>query len=82
MEDSRLIAMLFAGLLVGFLLVFLIAYIRWIARDARSRGKSPLPVVLLAFISFPLGLLLWLVFRPDPVQPASRPLCLEDHRVQ
>ena len=35
--------------------------------DARRRGKSPFLVCLLVFVSFPLGLILWLLFRPEPL---------------
>jgi hypothetical protein len=55
----------------------------WVcAGDARRRGKSPLLVTLLIFISFPLGLILWLLFRPEPPNGAGRGFRLEDHRVQ
>jgi hypothetical protein len=36
-------------------------------RDAKRRGKSPLAVFLLVLAYFPLGLAIWLVFRPEPV---------------
>ncbi len=70
-------------------LIFLAAYIAmllwtlWVcAADARRRGKSPLLVTLLILISFPLGLILWLLFRPEPPQGTGRGFRLEDHRVQ
>lgn len=40
----------------------------WAMRDARRRGKPPLAVGLLVFVGFPLGLLIWIVFRP-PLLP-------------
>jgi len=52
--------------------------LRACAIDARRRGRSPLLVILLVFVSFPLGLLLWLLFRPEPLKSFR----LEDHRVQ
>ncbi len=55
---------------------------RMCAGDARRRGKSPLLVTLLIFVSFPLGLLLWLLFRPEPLDGGGRGFHLEDHRVQ
>jgi hypothetical protein len=53
-------------------------------RDARRRGKSPVLVTLLVLLSFPLGLVLWLLFRPEPIDPPdeNEPFRLEDHRVQ
>ena len=75
--------MKFLGILVVFfLLILLVIMMRFLAADARKRGKPPLLVVLLAFVSFPLGLLLWLVFRPEPLEPAGRPFRLGDHRIQ
>ena len=67
------------------LAVFLgiLGWILWVcAADARRRGKSPLLVALLVFVSFPLGLLLWLLFRPEPLNGGDKGFRLEDHRVQ
>jgi len=36
-------------------------------RDAKLRGKSPVGVLLLVMSFFPLGLAIWLVFRPAPI---------------
>ena len=54
------------------------------ARDAKRRGKSPLLVCLLVFLSFPLGLIVWLIFRPPPVggNGGAGPFRLDDHRVE
>jgi hypothetical protein len=83
MEDiSSLFAKLLAILLVVFLLVALTIVVRFLAADARRRGKSPFLVVLLCFLSFPLGLIAWLIFRPEPVNRRGRELRQEDHRVQ
>jgi hypothetical protein len=38
---------------------------RWAARDADRRGKSGCLVSLLVLLTWPLGLILWLFFRPD-----------------
>lgn len=52
------------GLIAGFLIAWL-ASIVWAFRDARRRGKSGVLVALLvALLSWPLGLIAWLVFRP------------------
>jgi hypothetical protein len=53
------------------------------ARDARRRGKNPVLVTLLVMGSFPLGLIMWLLFRPEPLADEGRPrFRLEDHRLQ
>ena len=42
----------------------------WSFRDAEARGKSGCLVALLvAFLSWPLGLILWVVFRPNERLP-------------
>jgi hypothetical protein len=48
----------------------LIATIRVCAKDAIRRGKSPWLVTLLVIMFFPIGLLVWLIFRPKIVKPA------------
>ena len=52
--------------------------------DARRRGKSPLLVTLTILFFFPLGLIVWLLFRPEPLDGSGhgRPFRLNDHRVQ
>lgn len=64
----------------GFLL--LVCTLLVCAADARRRGKSPLFVTLLVLCSFPLGLLLWLLFRPEPVDVRDKKFRLDDYRVQ
>lgn len=45
-----------------------LGWIIWVcAHDASRRGKSAFLVSLLIVVSFPLGLLLWLLFRPEPL---------------
>jgi hypothetical protein len=63
----NLFALLLAILFLAFLLVLIAVAIRIVANDARSRGKSPLLVVLLCLLSFPLGRIVWLIFRPEPM---------------
>ena len=76
--QSRILAILVIGtLLLGFALL-----LRAAASDARKRGKSPLLVILLIVISFPLGLIVWLLFRPEPIEPDGPPFRLTDHRIQ
>jgi hypothetical protein len=67
-------------------LVVFLGVLVWIVRicaaDARRRGKSPFLVTLLVFVSFPLGLLLWLLFRPEPLNGGGQGFRLNDYRVQ
>jgi len=70
-------------LIVGFFLVALGATVRVCAEDARRRGKSPVLVTLLVILFFPLGTIIWLVFRPEPLDRGGPgKFHLEDHRVQ
>jgi Na+-driven multidrug efflux pump len=64
--DSALpIVFVIIALLIG--LVFFIIYVVslvWVYRDAERRGKSGIVVALLvALISWPIGLLVWLLVR-------------------
>ena len=74
--------------IVWFLLLspFIVALflVPWSIADAKLRGKSPLLVSLAVVLFFPWGLLAWLIFRPETINPASgnRPFRLEDYRVQ
>lgn len=44
----------------------------WAARDARRRGKSGFLVALLViFLAWPLGLLVWLILRPRLREPGD-----------
>jgi hypothetical protein len=52
------------------LLVALALVVRVVANDARKRGMSPMIVPLVVFLTFPLGLLGWLLLRP-PVLDAD-----------
>jgi len=45
---------------------------RWVGRDADKRGKAGCLVALVVFLTWPLGLILWLVFRPDSRSKWSR----------
>ena len=62
------------GLLIGALLLLIpILTTVWAYGDAERRGKSGCLVALLVFfLSWPLGLILWLVFRPDSAYPDRR----------
>ena len=66
----------------SFVLPFLLAC--WSVTDAKRRNKSPLLVALAVVFFFPIGLIAWLLFRPEPIEPGSRrrPFNLQDFRVQ
>lgn len=52
-----------AAVLLGLMIWSLI----WVYRDAEERGKSGCLVALLVcFVSWPLSLVAWIVFRPEP----------------
>jgi hypothetical protein len=51
----------------------------WAGSDAERRGKSGILIGLLVFFTWPLGLLIWLVARPEqqvplPVHPPPPPI--------
>jgi 4-amino-4-deoxy-L-arabinose transferase-like glycosyltransferase len=80
-----------SNILYALVYVILACAILWViafaialcAQDAKRRGKSPVLVALIVFLFFPLGLIAWLLFRPEPVDKGGvRPFRLEDYRVQ
>lgn len=78
MDDySEFLAKSLVIFLLTLVLVLIAMTIRVVAHDARRRGKSPVLVVLLCLLSFPLGLIVWLIFRPDPLPSQSRRFQLE-----
>lgn len=68
---------------LGILVLFGIA-IRMCWKDARRRGKSPFLVCVIVFFFFPLGLVAWLLFRPEAVDSLEgrQEFRLENHRLQ
>lgn len=65
----------FAGLgLIGILIsivlfVFVVWSVIWSYNDARNRGKSPWLVALMVlFMVWPVGLVLWLLLRPQKAE--------------
>ena len=49
------------------LLVAYVASLIWVYRDAESRGRPALLVaILVALISWPVSLLVWIALRPNP----------------
>ena len=58
-------------LAIGFLALF-VGSIVWAYGDAQARGKSGcLVAILVAFLYWPLGLVAWLIFRPDSSKMAG-----------
>lgn len=82
MMDALLNGIVWFFVLSPFVLALFL--VPWSVADAKLRGKSPLLVSLAVVLFFPWGLLAWLVFRPDPVDPTSpkRPFRIDDYRVQ
>ena len=64
------------------LLCLLFLSLQMLAQDAKKRGKPGFLIALLVLFTFPMGLLLWLLFRPEPGDPGQRPFRLTDHRTQ
>jgi hypothetical protein len=64
MEDAILILLAIPFFIV--ILALLIWSLVWVYRDAEKRGKSGLLVAIMVFLlSWPISLLVWLVFRPE-----------------
>ena len=68
--DRYLTLWIFIAMGVGIALGFFALYIYsavWAYGDAEARGKPGCLVALLVLLfSWPLGLLMWVVFRPEP----------------
>lgn len=45
----------------------------WGFSDAKKRAKSGLLVFLLIFLAGPIGLIIWILFRPDDKSPYRDP---------
>ena len=71
-------------LIAGSFLLVVFFTVKVCIDDARRRGKSPLLVSLLVLFSFPLGVIIWLLFRPEPMKGAGtqQKFRLDDHRLQ
>ncbi len=62
----EIVASAFAAVGGLLLLVLYVGSIIWAYSDAEERGKSGCLVALLViFLTWPVGLIAWLVFRPD-----------------
>jgi hypothetical protein len=63
MRGLALIPLALLAILLGVVYIFSIF---WAYDDAESRGKPGcLVAILVALLSWPLGLVLWIVFRPE-----------------
>ena len=77
--NGNIINNLFVLALLATWLLLAITISVWIYRDAKSRALPPLLITLLVGLSFPLGLLLWLLLRP---QPPTKNFDLQKFRAQ
>ena len=57
--------------LLLFPLVAAVLLVLWSIQDAKLRGKSPLLISLAVVFFFPWGLIAWLIFRPQPIDPTK-----------
>lgn len=65
-NDEGLSVLTWGALFAFCLLALFVGSIVWVFKDAQTRGKSGcLVAILVAFLCWPLGLVAWLVFRPD-----------------
>jgi hypothetical protein len=66
MDDGKSIGDYILAFAVGipFVLLFL-GTVYMAARDAQARGKPAALVALLVFLTWPMGLIMWVIFRPD-----------------
>lgn len=72
MDEHAVKTILAILIFVPFCFIY-VASIVWAYRDAESRGKSGcLVAVLVMFLSWPIGLLAWIIFRPDDGQQMPR----------
>jgi hypothetical protein len=51
--------------------ILVIANVVWAFTDARRRGRSGILVSLMVLWTFPIGVILWLMFRPSIVENHS-----------
>ena len=61
------------GIILGVVLLVLYCWsVLWAYRDANRRGKPGwLVAVMVTLFSWPLGLIVWLLFRPTIAKPVS-----------
>lgn len=66
MSDLGEFLLIILGTIIGLgVFAIYVFSIVWAYNDAQGRGKSGcLVAILVAFLSWPIGLIVWLVFRP------------------
>jgi hypothetical protein len=74
MSDSDVMGSMFAFFMMVCIAlpmtILVIWSIIWAYNDANKRGKSGCLVALLVFfVTWPAGLIIWLVFRPEEKEP-------------
>ena len=74
MSDSDVVGSMFALFLMMCIAlpmtILVIWSIIWAYNDANKRGRSGCLVALMVFfVTWPAGLLIWLVFRPEQKEP-------------
>jgi len=79
---SAVSQIMYGVMIAAAILGILYMVTNWCAKDATRRGRSPALVCIAVIFFFPWGLIAWLVFRPDPVEPHTRPFNLDDYRQQ
>ena len=47
--------------------ILFLVFSRFCIRDSKRRGLSPVLVFILVLSFFPIGLIAWLLFRPEPI---------------
>jgi predicted PurR-regulated permease PerM len=63
---------IWSAFVTALLLAAAVILVLWAIKDAMSRRKSPLLVVIAVVFFFPFGLIAWLLFRPAVSEPLSR----------
>jgi hypothetical protein len=58
---SMLVGLVFFALYLTLVIWSLV----WVAKDAEARGKSGFLLAILMFFTWPIGLLVWVVARPE-----------------
>ncbi len=70
-SPGEVLAVVLGVLGIGLLILYLFSIV-WAYGDAQQRGKPGCLVALLVtFLSWPLGLLAWVIFRPDSSENAG-----------
>jgi TctA family transporter len=63
---DNLMSATFPIIAVVLLAVAVVVSLVWVGRDAQRTGRSSLRIVLLCFLTWPLGFVVWRGIRPPP----------------